>query len=454
MLCDKCGQREATVHLCEIHRGIPSEMHLCQGCADMFLPHEHSEVAELLEHLPPLDGPRDAIYLEREPEPEPGELEMTAVGQHILVGRLDTGTLKRITDPSARNHSPYWSPDSKLIAHTIYPGEQGICLRVCTPSGRELQRFHSVLFCEPVQWTPDARHVCFSWLSQKDGTASHPVLADVRTGRVTPVFRDRDFLTGAAVLSPDGRQLAVTLQSVGVTVAGGPNSLVVMSSDGSARRQLLHEETRLLVPLSWSPDGKFFVVLICEIRPPDEDDELNLPEFGPSTFCVINVADGRRVFGSDGDYRCCWSPDGKRLLFAVQDEDSISLMTTRVERWLEPVEIGADVCLSAGRLSDALWSPDAKRVAFVAGAQRRCHVTGIDAPLPFENVTCVAWRPNGTELALLVGYEVLLVNPDSPDNSTVAFRISPRDYYDVVGMTWSPDGESLALEVHSAEQTY
>jgi len=121
VLCDKCVQREATVHLCEIHRGIPSELHMCQECADMFLPHEHSEVAELLEHLPLRDGPRDAIYLEREPEPEPGELEMTAVGQHILVGRLDTGTLERITDPSARSCSPCWSPDSELIAHTVYP---------------------------------------------------------------------------------------------------------------------------------------------------------------------------------------------------------------------------------------------------------------------------------------------------------------------------------------------
>ena len=329
MLCDKCGQREATVHLCEIHRGIPSELHQCQECADMFLPHEHSEVAELLEHLPPRDGPRDAIYLEREPEPKPGELGMTAIGRHILVGRLDTGTLQRITDPSARSCSPCWSPDSKLIAHTIYPSEQGICLRVCTPSGRELQRFYSVLFCEPVQWTSDARHVCFSWMSQKDGTPSHPVLADVRTGGITHIFEDPACTTVSAELSPDGRRLAVTLQSVGAAAAGQPNSLVVMSSDGSARRQLLQEETRLLVPLSWSPDGKFFVVLICEMLPPDEDDELDLSELGPGTLCVIDVADGRRVFEFDGDYRCCWSPDGKRLLFAVQDEGHISLMTTR-----------------------------------------------------------------------------------------------------------------------------
>ena len=95
-------------------------------------------------------------------------------------------------------------------------------------------------------------------------------------------------------------------------------------------------------------------------------------------------------------------------------------------------------------------------------------MTESDSPLPtgqtvlsFENVTAVAWRPKNTQLAILRANEVLLVNPDlsageagTPESPTVVFTVPTEDYYDVVGMTWSPDGESLALEVHSAEQTY
>ena len=88
-MCDKCGENEATVHLCEIRRGIPSELHMCTRCAEMFLPIERSDVADLLEQLPPrgVEVPRDAIYLENEPGPDSGELEMTAVGQHIATSR-------------------------------------------------------------------------------------------------------------------------------------------------------------------------------------------------------------------------------------------------------------------------------------------------------------------------------------------------------------------------------
>lgn len=38
MLCDRCGQRQATVHLTEITNGHKNETHLCQVCANEIQP--------------------------------------------------------------------------------------------------------------------------------------------------------------------------------------------------------------------------------------------------------------------------------------------------------------------------------------------------------------------------------------------------------------------------------
>ena len=451
MLCDKCGDRESTVHLCEIVRGITSEMHLCRVCAEMFLPGERSDVADLLEQLPQ-EVPRDSLYLEEEPPPEPGELEMTAVGRHILIGHLEGGRLRAVTDASARSSSPFWSPNSKLIAHIVAPTEQGTCLRVCTPAGRELQRFCGVLCWEPTLWTPDSRKVCFSWVSQADGSIRHPVLADVRTGVITPTLEDRDLITTCALPAPDGCRLAVVLGDAGPGRATPPAGLVIMRLDGSERRLLLEEERRLLVPLAWSPDSQFLAVLVDEGPPPQEPDELSMPEPGRIALRVMDVTQGETVFEQPGAFNAAWSPDSKRLLLALHDEGTVSLAIAQAEKWSEPVEFCHDVWLPGGRLSDAMWSADSEKVAWLAGRRRECHVSGLDEPLPFEEVTCAAWRPQATELALLTDDEVFVVNPDMPDNPTVAFRVRSEEYYDVVGLTWSPDGRLLAVEAHSAEQ--
>ena len=42
MKCDKC-EREATIHITEIRRGLSSDRHLCESCAEMLLPLEPPE---------------------------------------------------------------------------------------------------------------------------------------------------------------------------------------------------------------------------------------------------------------------------------------------------------------------------------------------------------------------------------------------------------------------------
>ena len=208
-----------------------------------------------------------------------------------------------------------------------------------------------------------------------------------------------------------------------------------------------------MIPLSWSPDSRFLAVLRCESPPLEEDDELALPGPMAGTLCVLDIVAGVQVFQLASAFSCSWSSEGGRLLLAVYESGGpVSLMTTHVQRWTEPVEIGTEVSLSGGYVADALWSSEGKQVAFVAGRRRHCYVTGLQTALPFEDVTCVAWRPRTDQLALLVGHEVILVRPSAPEESTVALRIPSRQYYDVVGMAWSPDGRMMAVEAHSAEQ--
>ena len=70
MKCDTCDN-EATIHITEIRRGLSYDRHLCERCAEMFLPLEESDYADYLDILPP----RHSTHVGDEPRPTKQELE-------------------------------------------------------------------------------------------------------------------------------------------------------------------------------------------------------------------------------------------------------------------------------------------------------------------------------------------------------------------------------------------
>lgn len=454
MLCDKCGQEDATVHLVEIRRGIPAETHLCEKCAELYLPLERTDLAELLEQMPPRAGAPDNIYREAAAEPGPGEAEMTASTQHVLVGTPFIGTLVQVSPETGGSFTPVWSPTGKLLVH-VWLDRRRYALRVSDAFGRQSQCFHDVSWGEPPQWTPDGLHLCFSLAF---GDVRCPVLGDVRTGELTHLAARPDLDQYDPVLSPDGKFLALLSGPPSVPSGDAAQvSLEIVGLAGGRRRRLLSEPERRIGQVEWSPDGKRLAVLLEELPAVEPTEVLELAELGRQELRVLAVADGKVLFSRRTVAGAVWSPDGSHLLVARYLDGDVVLECADLAG---PARIlGQDVYLPGGTLSAASWSADGRSVGFTSGAEGHRHLTiaGLDGAvrtLPLEDVKAVAFNPLGPELAVLrkerKDHEVLLVERDDPEKRRTVLAIGAESFYDVVGLCWSPTGKHLALEAHSA----
>jgi hypothetical protein len=105
--CDRC-ENEATIHITEIRRGLHSDRHLCETCADLLLPLEESDYADYLDILPP----RHSTQVSDESPPTKDELEMTGIHQRVVVVDLATGECVPVGPRKGDSFSPVWSADS------------------------------------------------------------------------------------------------------------------------------------------------------------------------------------------------------------------------------------------------------------------------------------------------------------------------------------------------------
>lgn len=455
MLCDKCGQKEATVHLCEIRRGIPSEFHICESCAEMFLPQERADIADLLEQLPPLTGPRDAIYLERGSEPESEELWMTGVGQHILLWEEGSGELRRVDPETGRSFDPVWSSDSRHLAHLLM--DQGrYAIRVVTAAGEHVRVFYDVTPGERPQWTPDGRKLCFSW---GQGEVSTPVLADVESGEVTRLHDRAGVQEFSPVLSPDGKRIAMLS-----TVQENPSEgrLVLVEVESRQRQVLVEAGDELIGTVSWSPDGKYLAIPVLRTPLSEMPDFEALETLGAQDLKVLEVARRQVVFEIAGVLGCAWRADANELVIAVEMEHRIDLLRTGGPNWPKAVTVAQDVVLPRTEVavSGALWSSRGGQVAAVVGSSGNSRLVVGSREIAVENPRLAAWRPGTDDVTVLTestgqehGHEVLCIRPTERDKSEKLAFIPVQEYYDVVGLTWAADGKRFALEAHSAERS-
>ena len=262
------------------------------------------------------------------------------------------------------------------------------------------------------------------------------------------------------IFSADGRRLAYICGD-----EGSLDNLCVASADGSDKRRLasfVHDPV-------WAPDG-------MRIAYTDLDGRL-----------AISTIDGdHRVVFRGESHRPSWSPDGKQLVFttgydrldlAVVREDGRGL--TRIRRGIGmagavwsprgdliavPVRDGAlAVVTPEGRgirrvawKADAFaWSPDGRRIAFVAGG--RLYVVRADAGSP-RDVTPAsagpldtpAWSPGGRWLAVAslrpgeLFHGLLVVAADGTSSRRITSRI-PKPYgSENLSPTWWPQTASRA----------
>jgi dipeptidyl aminopeptidase/acylaminoacyl peptidase len=223
-------------------------------------------------------------------------------------------------------------------------GNNGIVVVNTDGTGR-LRLTRNLLDDDPA-WSPSGTEIVFASdrsgrlggisLTTPDGTAWRRLVRTPPHGYVlSPTW------------SPDGRSIAFSRQS---DAKGG----IYVMGVGRGKRRVTRDEGH--TDTAWSPDGRWIAFSTIENRPtPDPDDD---GYYANKEIHVVRPNGSRRRKVADGE-RPAWSPDGRSLVYVLEDGAGFNTYTVRAD--------GTDRRLIAHAPSrdqewEADWSPDGQSI--------------------------------------------------------------------------------------------
>ncbi len=222
----------------------------------------------------------------------------------IYVMGADGSGPHRISDGTATDSFPSWSPDGARMAFARFNGSI-TQIYVMGADGSSSHRISDGTTSDYTpSWSPDGATIAFArydysiqrnriWVMAADGSNPHPI-SDGTIDDTYPSW------------SPDGKKFAFQ----GFDPAVGHNRIYVMSADGSGSHQVSAGTGDDYGPASWSPDGARIAYMHYEV---------SLGRFQ----IYVSGADGssphRISDGSSNDTYPFWSPDGTKVAFRLSD---------------------------------------------------------------------------------------------------------------------------------------
>lgn len=357
---------------------------------------------------------------------------------------------------------PMWSPTGDKIAFHLSQS-RGALLAVVNPDGTGLNAIgtglsdmESILSSVPdfgwqrwLSWSPDGAKMAFEWENDK----TYIYVADADGSNPVKLYPDAP--NSNPVWSHDSKKIAFRTKSslMSANVDGTGLTYLSNGTDGT-KYGIKHSR------YSWSPDDSKLVYLASTKEV--EGDE----QFG---IFVVNADGTKRVEVMRGAYfeNTCWSPDGRKILFALNVGEDHELYTVDAD--------GRNlILLSKGHIKEASWSPDGGKIAFIN--DHSLYTMNSDSTGKMMLALAVwgvysgaayAWNPSGDKIAFSLvvdpktGKEVSLdaASQDWDAHESPIFMSNPdgtecvqlmRGGYNTIE-NWSPDGSRLL--VRSRDET-
>lgn len=301
-----------------------------------------------------------------------------------------------------------------------------------------------------------------------------------------------------AKVSPDGNWVVYVLSSVDSAKDKRNQDLWMISWDGTQNIRLTYTDDGETSP-SFSPDGKFIAFLSSRSAGNDDsksDDNTQL------WLLDRRGGEGRKITAVKGeiaDYT--WSPDGKKVVLVMKDEDYSDTAATEVRKpyvidryhfkedytgyldrrnthlYLLDIASQKIDTLTRGIYdeSDPEISPDGKKLAFssnrTADPDRNenadIYVMDLVPGAPAQQLTTWAgsdkqpkWSPDGKKIAYLqsssneaftmYGQDILAVIPAAGGAPSLLSKAADRP---VMNHTWSKDGSYIAVLMEDDRQS-
>ncbi len=219
----------------------------------------------------------------------------------LWIARVDSGTIRQLTNDLRNDWSGVWSPDGKWIAFVSERGRQ-TDIWVVPAAGGDARRVTDTrdLEFDPT-WRPGTTELGFTSLTAKSAVWAMD-LASGTERRLTP-----DSLRVVWFrVSPDGQQISYVIDR-----GGGVQDLVVMPLAGGPSRTVV-TGSELSNP-QWSPDGSTIAYISGG--------------FGSRDVWVVDVGGGppRQLVNWPGNETAAeWSGDGSAVYF-MSDHDNTNL---------------------------------------------------------------------------------------------------------------------------------
>jgi Tol biopolymer transport system component len=374
----------------------------------------------------------------------------------IYTMKPDGSDQRPLTDNTADDHSPSWSPDGGWIVfqsdrddphpRTCFPN-CNYNLYLMDADGGNVRRLTDLPGAEwGAGWSPDGRSLVFT--AGEIGFEAYGIYRiDLDGGAPQPLLVDGSNNT-APNWSPDGSQITFSSNR------DGGVDIFVMDADGSNLRKLVDTGLDDYMP-DWSPDGSRIAFFAAD-WPGIKQDIYTVDLDGSN---LQNLTNTPNIV--DEDPR--WSPDGSRIVFQSDRDWNFEIYIMNAD--------GSQPQNLTRHPGQDYWPdwfmPAETKIAFVSDHGGNPQIYLMPAPggqvetpvasSDWQRLTSgtqenyfPTWSPDGTQIAYYTHFSwqswaIMIINADGSDPR----QLTPSSGQTICsfGPTWSPDGQRIAFTI-------